>query len=151
MPRMSKISLVPVDSGNWRAVAALTVAPHQREWVAPPTYYLALCQYGDAGWRPLAISADGEIVGFLMWTIDPADDAAWIGGVIIDAERQGAGLGRAAITALIERVPAEAPQVTGFALSYEPDNEAARRAYASVGFAETGETEDTEVVARLKR
>lgn len=148
---MSKISLVPIDSGNWRAVAELSVGPHQREWVAPPTYYLALCQYGESGWRPLAVSADDEIAGFLMWTIDPEDGAAWIGGVIIDEAKQGKGLGRAAIAALIDTIVAEQPRVTGFALSYEPRNEAARRCYAALGFAETGETEDTEVVARLKR
>ncbi|MFI5839573.1 GNAT family N-acetyltransferase [Catenuloplanes sp. NPDC051500] len=145
------VNLAAVDAGNWRVVADLSVAAHQREWVAPPTYYLALCTYGEAGWRPLAVRAGDEVVGFLMWTIDPDDNAAWIGGVVIDQTRQGQGIGRAAIRALITRIEAEEPGVTGFALSYEPANEAARRCYASLGFVETGETEDTEVVARLTK
>lgn len=153
MPGMSKmaeaVELVAVDSGNWRDVAELSVAAHQREWVAPPTYYLALCTYGESGWRPLAVRADGEIAGFLMWTIDPDDGAAWIGGVVVDQQQQGRGVGRAAVSALIGLITREEPAVTGFALSYEPVNEAARRCYAGLGFTETGETEDTEVVARL--
>ena len=35
-----------------------------------------------------------------------------------------------------------------FALSYQPENTAARALYASLGFVETGEQEDDEVVAR---
>jgi diamine N-acetyltransferase len=38
---------------------------------------------------------------------------------------------------------------TSFALSYAPDNAVARRLYASLGFVETGEREDGELVARL--
>ncbi len=34
------------------------------------------------------------------------------------------------------------------ALSYKPDNERAKHVYASLGFAETGEMEDDELVAR---
>ena len=34
------------------------------------------------------------------------------------------------------------------ALSYSPENTAARELYASLGFVETGEQEDDEVVAR---
>ncbi|GAA2398206.1 hypothetical protein Cme02nite_06770 [Catellatospora methionotrophica] len=143
------IRLAPVDAVNWRAVTALTVAPEQADWVAAPAYYLALCQYGEAGWRPLAVlDTEGDVVGFLMWTVDPADGAAWLGGVIIDATRQGRGYGRAAVRAAIALLAAE-HGLSSFALSYEPANTAARRCYASIGFTETGETEDAEVVARL--
>ncbi|MEU7825575.1 GNAT family N-acetyltransferase [Catellatospora sp. NPDC049133] len=141
--------LAPVDAANWRAVTALTVAESQSDWVAAPAYYLALCQYGEAGWRPLAVlDADGDVVGFLMWTVDPADGAAWLGGIIVDAARQGRGYGRAAVRAAIALLSAE-HGLSSFALSYEPANTAARRCYAGVGFTETGEIEDTEVVARL--
>ncbi|WP_051797482.1 GNAT family N-acetyltransferase [Catenuloplanes japonicus] len=145
------VELVAIDSGNWRDVAELSVAAHQREWVAPPTYYLALCTYGEAGWRPLAVRVDGVVAGFLMWTVDPEDGAAWIGGVVIDQAKQGRGVGRAAVGALTALIASEEPAVTGFALSYEPANQAARQCYAGLGFVETGETEDTEVVARLSR
>jgi diamine N-acetyltransferase len=144
------ITLRPVDADNWRAVAALAVSERQQAWVAQPSYYLALCAYSPAGWRPLAaLDADGAVVGFLMWTVDPQDGAAWLGGIIVDQAKQGSGYGRAAVSAAMELIRAEAG-VISFALSYEPENTAAARLYASLGFVETGETEESELVARLR-
>ena len=55
------------------------------------------------------------------------------------------GRGAAALTVLRARRPGGAR----FALSYQPDNAVARRLYAGLGFVETGEVDDDEVVARL--
>ena len=140
------VHIVPVDASNWRAVAQLRVTPEQEPFVAAPTYYLCLCHYGTT-WKPLAVMHDGETVGFLMWGVDPADDSTWLGGIIIDAKRQGRGLGAGAVRAAIQYLNDE----TGaerFALSYEPSNARARRLYARLGFVETGEEEDDEIVAR---
>ena len=84
---MAEVRLVEVDAGNWRACAAVHPNEDQRRWVADVTYYLCLCFYGDT-WHPLAIEADGTVVGFLMWGVD--DDASrWIGGLVVDAARPG--------------------------------------------------------------
>ncbi|MEV0646660.1 GNAT family N-acetyltransferase [Phytomonospora sp. NPDC050363] len=151
MSTPSPITLVPVDADNWRAVGALKVAEGQRDWVAEPLYYLSLCHYSPTGWRPLAmLDAEGTVVGFLMWAVDPEDGAAWLGGIIVDAGRQRRGHGRAAVEAAVDLIATE-HGVTSFALSYEPENTVARALYAKLGFTETGEMEDTEIVARLKR
>jgi diamine N-acetyltransferase len=144
--RSPVVSLRPVDAGNWRDVARLTVAPGQERFVATPTYYLALCSYGDV-WHPLAVYAGGEVVGFLMWGVDDADGSCWLGGVLVDATTQGRGVGRAALAQALQLLREEAG-ATGFALSYAPENTVARSLYASLGFAETGEVDDGEVVAR---
>jgi diamine N-acetyltransferase len=142
------VTLRPVDASTWRAVAELTVAPGQERFVAAPAYYLALCAY-DRVWHPMAVHGpDDAVVGFLMWAIDPDDDSCWLGGIIVDAARQGRGLGRRAVVEAI-RVLREQTGSTAFALSYEPDNTVARGLYSSLGFAETGEVVDDEVVARL--
>jgi diamine N-acetyltransferase len=144
---MSRIELRPVTSENWQACAALSVRADQARFVAPITYYLCLCAYGDT-WQPMAVVRDGTIVGFCMWGIDD-DGSAWIGGLVIDQSQQRTGVARAAISALIDRFVGE-PGCPGMALSYAPDNEAACALYRSVGFVETGETADdgAEVVAR---
>lgn len=41
------------------------------------------------------------------------------------------------------------PDCSGIAISYESENEGARRLYASLGFRETGEIIEGEVVARM--
>lgn len=144
------MTLEPVGSDNWREVAGLEVTPQQRAYVATPSYYLALCCYGTSGWRPLAVTENGEVVGFLMWAVDPADGACWLGGVLIDHRRQREGLGKRAVQTAVE-VLHEAHGFTGFALSYHPDNSAARALYRALGFRESGEREGDEVVARLSR
>ena len=133
---------MPVDAGNWRSVAGLTA---DSDFVSPVTYYLCLCTYGGL-WQPLAVEREGEIVGFVMWGEDD-DQSRWIGGLVVDAGRRRQGIGRAIVQALQERFAAE-PGCPNVALSYSPENTAARDLYASLGFRETGEQEDDEVVAR---
>ncbi|MGE5226084.1 MAG: GNAT family N-acetyltransferase [Planctomycetaceae bacterium] len=140
------VRLEPVTRANWRDVVAVRVRRDQRRWVADVTRYLSLCTY-EPMWRPLAIVADGRTVGFMMWGRDPDDDSLWIGGFMIDARDQGKGYGAAALAAAIDLLSAQ-PGARQLALSYRPDNEVAKRLYASRGFAETGETVTDEVVAR---
>ncbi|MEU4216189.1 GNAT family N-acetyltransferase [Actinoplanes sp. NPDC026623] len=139
------ISLEPVTKDNWRACVALTVRPDRRDFVNDVAHYLCLCQYGGL-WQPLAVVLEGEVAGFCMWAVDD-DRSRWIGGVVVDASRQRSGVGRAAVIALRDRLAAE-PDCPNVALSYVPENTAARALYASLGFVETGEMDDDEIVAR---
>lgn len=145
--RHGPVTLEEIDSTNWRPLWDLKARRDQSRWVVEIPRYLAYCLVsGD--WQPLAIHADGRPVGFVMWARDPADGSYWIGGFVIDRREQGKGYGRAALTALIETL-GRMPGCRVIALSYLPDNAVAQGLYASVGFVETGEMEDDEVVARL--
>jgi diamine N-acetyltransferase len=143
----NQISLRPVGQDNWRDVARLEVYDAQREFVSEPSSYLALCAYGE-DWRPLAIVLQEKVIGFLMWSTDPADGSCWLGGLIIDKRMQRQGYGEAAVTAAISQLGQE-HGYRDFALSYLPNNAAARSLYRKLGFAETDEWEGAEIVVRL--
>jgi diamine N-acetyltransferase len=143
----SQVVLRPVDGDNWRDIAHLQVAPSQREFVAEPSYYLALCCYGK-DWRPLAIYLGEQVIGFMMWAVDPADDSCWLGGIMIERSYQRKGYGRQAVQRAISMLARE-HGYRDFALSYQPANLIAKHLYTSLGFSETDEWEDDEIVARL--
>ncbi len=143
----TQISLRPVNRDNWRDIANLKVSETQREFVAEPCYYLALCCYGN-DWHPLAICLDEQVIGFMMWAIDPADGSCWLGGILVDQGMQGHGYGRQAAQAAIKMLKEEYGH-RNFALSYQPTNLVAKNLYSKLGFIEMNEWEDDEIVARL--
>jgi diamine N-acetyltransferase len=140
------VQVRPVSRDNWHDVARLEVAEAQREFVDAPTFYLALCSYGQ-DWKPLAIYLEQRVIGFIMWTIDPADKACWLGGFLIDKRYQRQGYGRQAIKAAMAMLAKEHGH-RHFALSYYPHN-GAQHLYHELGFTETCEWEGDEIVARL--
>jgi diamine N-acetyltransferase len=143
----AQVTLHPVDQSNWRAIANLKVFETQREFVAEPCSYLALCCYGQ-DWQPLAICLGDQVIGFMMWSTHPADGSCWLGGILIDRGMQRHGYGRQAIQAAIRMLYGKYGH-RDFALSYQPANLIAKRLYSKLGFIETDEWEDDEIVARL--
>ncbi len=142
----TQVILRPVNGDNWRDIAKLKVTEAQGEFVAETCYYLALCCYGD-DWQPIAIYLDERVIGFLMWAVDSADGSCWLGGLLIDQNYQRRGYGRQAVQGAIAML-AEGHGYQHFALSYSPNN-SAKHLYRMLGFIETNEWEDDEVVARL--
>lgn len=140
------MELRDVTSDNWREVVRIEPKQAQRRFVGSVAYYLNLCHYGE-DWQPLALYQDDEPVGFAMWGFDAEEESFWIGGLIIDAQHQGKGYGRAAMEALLDHLASQ-PDYREAALSCDPENTIARRLYVSLGFVETYENVDDEVVAR---
>jgi diamine N-acetyltransferase len=123
------------------------VAPEQAEFVAPNLYSIAEA-YVEPTWTPLAIEADGAVVGFAEFGLDEATGQWWITRFMIGAEFQGRGLGTAALRALIQLMR-DRHACASIYLDYTSGNDVAERLYARAGFRPTGEIEEGEVVARL--
>jgi diamine N-acetyltransferase len=145
MPVGPEIELQAMTPALRASVVRLEVEPAQRRFVAPVEHYLELCDQPGSPWRPFAVLELGEVVGFVMHGIDPDDDSAWIGGLMIDRAHQGRGIGRAVVDLLVARAAADG---RASALSYEPANTVAKALYERAGFVETGERDGDEVVAR---
>src|SRR2546421_11099134 len=126
-----EVVLEEVDADSGRACAALEVGDAQTEFVAPVSYSLALCAYGDSPWRPLAVRARDGVVGFVMWGRDPADGNFWIGGLVIDRRHQRRGYGREGGRELLRGAAAGGHALTG--RGDEPPDFSARGLLAEVG------------------
>jgi diamine N-acetyltransferase len=67
----------------------------------------------------------------------------------VDENHQGKGYGRFGMEKMLDIFRAD-ERIKTVGISYEPHNDGARKLYASLGFVETGEIVEEEVVAELK-
>lgn len=152
---MARVRLDPVDDTNWRQALALGVRPDQQAFVSDhvPIAAVALAKayVGHLGmtWRPRLFVHEGTPVGFAAIAL-PAQRAgdAWVFHFFIDREHQGRGLGRSAMSALVEQLSEESGP-PGLSLTVHPANAVAQSLYRSCGFAPTGDERFGEPVYRL--
>lgn len=150
---LPSVTLVPITRENWLAAIALRVRPDQEAFVPSVPVSLAKVAIKPDGpeeeYRSFAVMADGTMVGFGQlvgqFGVSPT---LWISGLLIDAAFQGQGFGLAAVLAFVE-LAASAPACREVGLTVEPHNEQARRLYRSLGFVDTGQMYDSELVHRL--
>ena len=158
------LHLEEVNDENVRDILALQVSGAQRRFVAPNEVSLdeartAIAANGRA--FPFGIYEDDTPVGFLMvgfgvddeWEDPPAiargNYNLW--RLMIDSAYQRRGYGREALRLALAFVRSFPCGEAAYCwLSYAPENETARRLYASFGFKETGETDGGERIAVLK-
>ena len=146
----------PVDKGNWKELVGLKVREDQKHFVASNLYSIAEAQFGDdheGHWdfHPFGIYEGEAPVGFLMYgfNFEHPKQQAFIIRLMVDENHQHKGYGRFGMQKMLELFRAD-ERIRAVGMSYEPENEAARRLYASLGFEETGEMIDGEVLAILR-
>lgn len=162
------IRLEKVNAKNIWDVLDLKVAEAQDDFVAPN--WGSICEaYVSQGTGctafPFAIYDNETAVGFLMiGHNEAAYDEIDSDGVpqilrnnytlwrlMIDEKYQNKGYGREAVQLALDFIRTwPCGKAEYCVLSYEPENEVAKRLYASFGFEENGDMEDDEVVAVLK-
>lgn len=144
------VELRPLTRDNiWQVVEDLTLHPGQEAFVAPNIDSIANAAV-EPTFVPLAVYANDDLVGFVMYGQHPVSSAWWVIRLMIDREHQGKGYGREAMTATIAMM-ADQVGCDEIVTSFNPENAVAARLYASLGFQPTGEIEDGEplVVLRL--
>jgi diamine N-acetyltransferase len=157
------IHLEKLTYENADDVFELEVKEEQYPFVADNTYsvaqaYVTLINGGHV--FPFVIYNDKELVGFIQLAygenadqdgVSMEKDSYEIWRFMIDKRYQGRGYGREALRQAIEFIrtfPCGKAELCW--ISYEPENETARKLYASFGFEETGEMCGDEIVAVLK-
>ncbi len=147
------ISLRPVTIDNWQAVIDLKLAPGQDEFVASNLYSLAESKFGVeylGHWDlfPLAIYNEEDLVGFFMhgFNFDCQKYECFIFRLMIAESHQGHGYGRAAMRMMLQQFN-EDKRINKVGISYNPRNSVAQKLYSSLGFIETGEIFEGELIA----
>lgn len=150
------ITLQPVTAENWRALIKLKVREDQNHFVASNLYSIAEAQFGfeDEGhwdFYPFGAYVGDEPVGFVMYCFNFSHSRfqAFIMRLMVDDKFQGKGYGREIMQQVLDIFRAD-ERIKNVGISYEPENEGARKLYASLGFVEPGEMLEGETLAVLK-
>jgi len=149
------MELRSVTGQNWNALIKLKVGDDQSHFVASNLYSIAESQFGfeDEGhwdFYPFGAYVGDEPVGFVMYSLNLNHSRfqAFITRLMVDQKFQGKGYGRE-IMNLVLKIFRENGQIRNVGISYEPENVAARKLYANLGFFEPGEMLDGETLAVL--
>lgn len=158
------IRLEKVSSKNIWQILELKVHDDQKEFVATNTEsiveaYLVLSNGGHV--LPFGIYKDETLVGFLM--IGYGVDDSWenppeiakgnysIWRFMIDKKYQHKGYGRKAMELALDYIKSKPCGEAEYCyLSYEPENDRAKALYQSLGFIETGDKDEDELIAAMK-
>jgi diamine N-acetyltransferase len=146
----------PVTKDNWKELIRLKVREDQTHFVASNLYSIAEAQFGDdyeGHWdlHPFGIYEETTPVGFLMYALnfEHPNQQAFIQRLMVDDRYQGKGYGRFGMGRMLEIFRAD-DRIKEVGISYEPENDVARKLYASLGFVETGKMLGDEVEAILR-
>ena len=146
----------PVTKDNWRELIKLHVREDQKHFVASNVFSIAESKFGDdyeGHWDlfPYGIYDDDLAVGFLMYGLnyEHPTQQAFIQRLSVDEKFQGKGYGRFGMEKMLGIFCAD-ERIKEVGISYEPENDVARKLYASLGFVEPGEMIGDEVLAVLK-
>jgi diamine N-acetyltransferase len=129
--------LEPVSRSNVRQVCSLRVAPHQEPFVSPNAESLAEA-YVVAEAVPRALRVDDALVGFVMLYDSPGEPALEVWRLMLDAQHQGRGFGRAAVEAVLAYARAR-PQTRVLTVGAEEGKGGPAGFYERLGFRRTGE------------
>ena len=143
------VSLREITRDNWRECGKLRVEASQTHFVASNLFSMAQAKY-EPECVPLAVYDDEQMVGFVMYR--PEDHGLakifFIDRLMIGEGHQKKGYGRAAMTLLIERLRSQAGY-NAILISFVPGNDVAQKLYSDLGFQDTGEIDDGELVYRM--
>jgi len=142
------VELRELSKSNYRNILKLKVADNQTGFVAPNSVSLAQAHFHEEAWYR-GIYVGDEAIGFAMLEINTVKPEYYLWRCMIDERFQKKGYGYRAIELLIEHVKT-LPNATEFLLSYVPSEGNPKEFYQKLGFEETGEVEEGELIMRLK-
>jgi len=143
-----QVELRKLDKSNYREILKLKVATDQTGFVATNAVSIAQAHFHPEAWFR-GIYAGDTAIGFVMLEIDVSKPEYYLWRFMIDEKHQGKGYGFQAMKQVIEYVKG-LPDSQELLLSYVPGDGNPQGFYEKLGFVETGEMEEGEVMMCLK-
>ena len=142
------VSLKEINDNNFRAVVGMKLDEEQSKYVASNVYSLAQAWLYPETAKPYAIYNDEEVIGFMMLDWDEEERECGIWRFMLASNQQGKGYGREALEYALHMIK-EAGKFDYVFLEYVPGNVVGEHLYESLGFIETGEIDEGEIVMKL--
>ncbi len=144
-PKLSLVRWQALTGDQQQAVRRLRVSGPQTEYAGTVEQAIANCEStAQEHLAGLAILEDADAVGFLLLRRGPSapewakTDAAVVSALRIDLDRQGQGLGSAALVQLPHWIRSHWPGTARVSLAVDEDNHAGISAYQNAGFTDEG-------------
>jgi diamine N-acetyltransferase len=144
---MNDVSFEEITSENLTTVMKLNVSELQKKFVAPNSVSIAQGHYSDTAWFR-AICYEKLPVGFIMIDDNEKLPEYFLWRFMIDDRYQGFGIGKKALELAIEYVKTR-PDAKEFLTSCVPGEGSPLEFYKKLGFEETGEVSEGELVLKL--
>jgi diamine N-acetyltransferase len=119
-----KVTLREITPENFQQCVNLKVADSQTNFVAPNVMSIAQSKVYPTMNIRAVYAANDEMVGFVMYGLDPDDRRYYLVRLMVDEKHQGKGYGRAATLAVIENLRQNA-DCREIYLSFNPENNGA--------------------------
>ncbi len=142
-----KVTLQEITEETLGSILKMAVSETQKNFVAPNSVSIAQAHFSKTAWFR-AVYADETPVGFVMLHIDETIPEYFVWRFMIDKNHQGKGYGRQAMARIIEHVRTFS-NATALYLSYVPEENNPGPFYRKLGFVDTGEIVDEEMVMKL--
>ncbi|MCE7792835.1 GNAT family N-acetyltransferase [Salipaludibacillus sp. CUR1] len=136
---MENLSIIPVDSSNWRKVVALRPDKSQEAFIESNDMSLLESVFDtEHNWQCYGLFRKDTAVGFMMIGAENKTDRyIWLDRFMIDRSCQGEGLGGSFLKATIKYISGYF-DVDEIVLSITRDNSGAKKFYEKHGFSDTG-------------
>ena len=144
-----KVYLKPVSVSNWKACIALELTPSQEKFIPSNLYSIAESQFYEQAKSTAIYNEENQLVGYALFGRDIFINKWKIFRIMIDKSFQGNGYGESAIKEIIRQISQEIDG-NDILISYQNDNQVARRLYAKLGFIEKEIDIEDKVTAALK-
>ena len=148
---MNAITLQKIDENNFLDAFHLKLGPGQERFVSHPIRSLAQAYVYYHQCTPFGIYWGDQMVGYVMviYDYDLAEYNIW--HMMIDADHQGKGYGKAALQMCLDYIAGKPfGDSRRVVLTCNRDNLSALALYKGLGFAETGNSDEEEIELALQ-